>query len=128
MPRLGPATRNNVIDHRQIGQSQTEVTRQFNVYQSTIWHRLNQTRSAQDRSRSYRPRITTPARQDRYIRVFHLRNRTVTATATAAGIPSLRKMYTQTVRNRLRQRKIRPRRPYVESVLTQVHRRARVIH
>jgi hypothetical protein len=29
--------------------------------------------------------ITTPA-QDRYIRVFHISNRTVTATTTAAGI------------------------------------------
>jgi hypothetical protein len=52
----------------------------------------------------------------------------VTATATAAGIPSLRRIYTQTVRNRLRQRKIRPRRTYVGSVLTQVHRCASVIH
>ena len=130
MPRLDPATHNNTTDRLQTGQSQTEVSRQFNVHQSTIsrlWQRLNQTGSAQDRPRSRRPRITTPA-QDRYIRVFHLRNRTVTATATAAGIPSLRRIYTQTVRNRLRQRKIRPRRPYVGSVLTQVHRCASVIH
>jgi transposase len=130
MPRLDPATHNNTTDRLQTGQSQTEVARQFNVHQSTIsrlWQRLNQTGSAQDRPRSRRPRITTPA-QDRYIRVFHLRNRTVTATATAAGIPSLRRIYTQTVRNRLRQRKIRPRRPYVGSVLTQVHSCACVIH
>jgi DNA invertase Pin-like site-specific DNA recombinase len=37
MPRLGPATRNNVIDRLQAGQSQTEVARQFNVQQSTIY-------------------------------------------------------------------------------------------
>ena len=92
MPKLDPA-RNNVIDHLQVGQSQTEVARQFNVRQGTIsrlWQRLNQTGSAQDRHRSSRPRITAPAK-DRYIRVFPLRNRTITATTTVAGIPGIRK-------------------------------------
>ena len=63
----------NVIGRLQIGQSQTEIARHFNVDQSTIscfWQRLNQTGSAQDHHRSS-PRITTPA-QDWYIRVFHL--------------------------------------------------------
>jgi len=40
--------------------------------------------------------------------------------------PLLRRISVQTVRNKLRQRGIRPRRPYVGPVLTQVNRRARV--
>jgi hypothetical protein len=58
--------------------------------------------------------------------VFHLRNRTVSAKTTAAGIHDLQRFSAQTVRNRLHQRGIRPKRPYVEPVVTQVHRRARV--
>ena len=53
-----------------------------------LWQRINQTGSAQERLRSGRPRITTPA-QDRYIGVFHLRNRAVTTTATVTGIPCI---------------------------------------
>jgi hypothetical protein len=41
---------------------------------SRLWRGLNQTGSAQERSISGRPHITTPA-QDQYIREFHLRNR-----------------------------------------------------
>ena len=91
MPRLYPATRNNIIDRLQAGKSQSEVVRQFNIHQNTIWRlwqRL-QTGSAQDHPRSCKPRITTPA-QDRYIRVFHLHHRKVTDATTAAGIKGLR--------------------------------------
>ena len=93
----------NVIGH-QTGQSQTEIARHFNVYQGTIscfWQRVNQTGSAQDHRRSGSPRITTPS-QDWYIRLFHLRNRTVTDTTTAVCIPGLGRISVQTVRNRLR--------------------------
>jgi hypothetical protein len=61
---------------------------------------------AQDLPRCGRPRIITPA-QNRYITPFRLRNRTV----TAIYIPCLRIISAQTVRNRLRQHGIRPRRP-----------------
>ena len=110
MPRLDPATRNNVIGRLQGGQSQPEVDRQFKVHQSRIlhlWQRLNQTGSAEDRPRSGNPCISAPA-QDWYIMLFHLRNRTVTATTTAAWIPGLRRISAQTVRNRIRQYGIRP--------------------
>ena len=83
------------------------------------------TGSTNDRQRSERPRITTHG-QDRYIRVFHLRNRNVAASTTAAGIPGLRRINSQTVRTRLRQHGIRPRRPYFGAVLTPLHRRERV--
>lgn len=128
MPRLDPASRNIVIGRLQAGQSQIEVARQFNIHQSSIsrlWLRFRQTGSTQDRPRTGRPRITTPA-QDRFIRLFHLRNRTVTATTTAASIPGLRRITAQTVRSRLRRHGIRPRRPYFGPVLTLNHRRERV--
>jgi len=64
--------------------------------------------------------------QDRYIWVFDLRNRTVAASTTAAGIPGLRRIISQTVRNRLRQHVIRPIRACFGTVLTPSHRRERV--
>ena len=90
MVRLEAATR-NVIGRPYAGQYQIEVAQQFIVHTTTfshLWQRLNQTRSAQERSRSGRSRIATPT-QDWYIGVVHLRNRTVTATVTATGIPCI---------------------------------------
>ena len=128
MPRLDPATRNIIIGRLQAGESRNEVARTLNVNQSTIsrlWNRFQQTGSTNDRQRSGRPRITTPG-QDWYIRSFHLRNRTVAASTTAAGIPGLRRFSSQTVRNRLQQHGIRPRRPYFGAVVMPLHRRERV--
>jgi transposase-like protein len=101
MPRLAPTTRNIAIGRLQAGESQNKVTRTMNVNQSTIsrlWNRFQQTGSTNDRQRSGGPRIATPWK-DRYVRVFHLRNRTVAASTTAAGIPELRRISSQTVRN-----------------------------
>jgi transposase len=129
MPRLDPATRNIAIGRLQAGESQNEVPRTLNVNQSTIsrlWNRFQQTGSTNDSQRSRRPHITTPG-QDRFIRVFHPRNRNVVASTTAVGIPGLRRINSQTVRNRLRQHGIRHRRPYFgAAVLTPLHRRERV--
>jgi transposase len=128
MQRLDTATRNIAIGRLQAGESQYEVARTLSVNQSTIcrlWNRFQQTGSTNDHQRSGRPRIATPG-QDRYIRVFHLGNRTITASTTAAGIPGLRRISSQTVRNRLQQHGIRPRRPYFGAVLTPLHRRERV--
>ena len=127
MPRLDPATRNVAIGRLQAGESQNEVVRTLNVNQSTIsrlWNRFQQTGSTNDRQRSGRRRITTG--KDRYIRVFHLRNRTVAASTTAAEIPGLRRISSQTVRNRLQQHGIIPKRQYLGAVLTPLHRRERV--
>jgi transposase len=128
MPRSDPATRNTAIRPLQAGESQNQVARTLNVNQNTIsslWNRFQQTGSTNGRQRSGRPRIATPG-QDRYIRVFHLRNRTVAASTTATGITGLRRISSQTVRNRLRQQGIRPRRPYFGAVLMPLHRRERV--
>ena len=105
MPKLDAATRNIIFGRLQAGESQNAVARLYNVHRSTIsrlWQRYQQSGSTADRQRSGRPRITTAA-QDRYIRVIHLRNRTVTATETASNIPGLRRISVQTVRNRLRE-------------------------
>ena len=128
MPRLDTATRNIAIGRLQAGESQNEVVRTLNVNQRTIymlWNRFQQTGSTNDCQRSERHRKTTPG-QDRYIRIFHLRNRTVAASTTASGIPGLRRISSQTVCNRLRQHGIRPRRPYFGAALTPLHRRERV--
>jgi transposase len=66
------------------GQRQ-QVALQFGVNVSTIERlvrRLRDTVRVADRPRQERPRVTTP-RQDRAIRLAHLRNRHVTATETA---------------------------------------------
>jgi transposase len=101
MPRIVPGTRNIAIGRLQAGESQNEVARTLHDNQSTLsrqWNRFQQTGSTNDHQRSGRPRITTPG-QDRYIRVSHLRNRTVAASTTAAEIPGLRRISSQTVRN-----------------------------
>ena len=87
MPRLDPGTWNIAIGRLQAGESQNEVAQILYVNHNTIsrlWNRFQQTGSTNDRKRNGRHRITTPG-QDRYIRVFHLRNR--------IGAPSLQPEY-----------------------------------
>jgi hypothetical protein len=75
---------------------------------------LNKTGSAQDPHRSG----TKIGISECSIYVFIL--------TTAAGIPGLREIAAQKVRNRLRQCGIQPRQSYIGQIVTQVHRRARV--
>ena len=128
MPRLTNDQRNNAIGRLQQGATQAAVARHFNVSRATInrlWIRHNATGSVADRPRSGRPRVTTPA-QDRFIRLQHLRDRFQTATTTAANIPGLRRVSSQTIRNRLRSQGIFARRPVRRNILTQRHRAARL--
>jgi hypothetical protein len=64
--------------------------------------------------------------QPKYIRVLHLRNRTVKARETASNVPGLWRISAQTVRNRLRENGFRARRLYFGAVLRRQHRLARV--
>ena len=124
MPRLNEDKRNNAIGRLHAGETQTHVSRVLNVSQSNIsrlWDRYQQ----QDRPRSGRPTVTTPAK-DRHIRLRHLRDRFITATSTAAAIPGQRRISDQTVRNRLREAGIRARRPVKAVVLTRRHRQVRL--
>jgi hypothetical protein len=84
--------------------------------------RFQQTGSTNDDQRSVRPRIATHGK-DRYIWVFHLRNRTIAVSITATGILGMRRTSSQTVRNRLRQHGIRPIRPFFGEVLMPLHLR-----
>ena len=79
MPRLTEVQRGQALALLMQGQRQ-QVALQFGVNVSTI-ERL--VRRLRDTVRvAERPRVTTP-RQDRAIRLAHLRNRHVTATETA---------------------------------------------
>ena len=104
------------------GQSQCDVAQQFRVHESTISHlvqRLRATSRLTDRPRSGRPCITTQ-RQDRRIHLVHLRNRLRTATETTREVIGTHgcRVCPRTVRNRLREFNLRPRRPYMGPNLT----------
>ena len=88
MPRLAERQRGRAISMLLNGITQNEVARRLKVTQSTISRlrrRLEDTTSVKDRPRIGRPRTTT-RRQDRQIRLTHLRNRSQTAEQTAATI------------------------------------------
>ena len=77
MVRLSQLDRGRAIALILQGRSQRDVAHQFGVHESTISRlvqRLRVTGRLNDRPRSGRPRITTQ-RQDRRIRLVHLRNR-----------------------------------------------------
>ncbi|XP_046581137.1 uncharacterized protein LOC124288628 [Haliotis rubra] len=105
MPRLNEDTRNRAIGRLEAGECPSSVARHFNVRQSTIsrlWQRCRLLKSTRDRPRTGRPRITTQV-QDRFTRLLHLRNRTISAAYTANNVTGLRRVSAQTIRNRLRQ-------------------------
>uniref|UniRef100_A0A673BCG8 Transposase Tc1-like domain-containing protein n=1 Tax=Sphaeramia orbicularis TaxID=375764 RepID=A0A673BCG8_9TELE len=114
----------------QAGQSSRAVARAFDVNHSTIsrlQRKFGNYGTTDDRPRTGRPRVTT-AKQDRYIRLLHLRSRSRPATATAAETIGThhRPVHARTVRNRLRAEGIGPHRPVVGCVLTPLHREARL--
>jgi transposase len=80
------------------GRTHREVAQLFNCHLNTVdslVQRYAQHDDVQDRPRSGRHRVTSPA-PDRYIRVAHLRNQLQTATTTTRNIPGLRRIYPQT--------------------------------
>ena len=121
--------RNIAIGLLLAGRTQAQVAAHFGVNQSTV-QRLNRryqaTGSVNDRARTGRPRVTT-LRQDRHMRLSHLRNRFLAATATSRVTPGRQRprISSDTVRRRLRSWGIRARRPYIGSRLTRQHHRRR---
>ena len=108
------------------GDNVSNVSRAFGCHRNTIIRlrqRFQQTGGVADRRRLGRPRVTNP-RTDRFITLTHLPRRFQTATSSARQYGNSK----QTVFRRLRQARqlIRPRRPYVEQVLTARHRAARL--
>ncbi|KAK7504477.1 hypothetical protein BaRGS_00004343 [Batillaria attramentaria] len=107
MPRLTAIERERAVGMVQQGASRAAVARMFKCARITVtrlMQRLRQTGSTTDRPRRGRPLVTTPA-EDRHIRVLHLRNRTITATETAATALGHR-ISRQTVYRRLRQHRL----------------------
>lgn len=128
MPRLTENERLRAMGMCEAGMSQNLVAMHFGVHRNTIqalWRRYREVGTVADRRRSGRPRVTS-RQQDNHIRLVHLRNRFQSASLTARTIPGLRPITPRTVRNRLREQGIRPRRPAVRPVLLQRHRTARL--
>lgn len=130
MPRLRELERQRAVTLLLQGMSQAQVSRTLNTNQSTIsrlWKRLEETGTVADRSRTGRPRVTT-ARQDRTIRLAHLRDRFQTAVQTALNTRGTHnnRIHPDTVRSRLREVGIRAYRPYVGPPLTPRRRQVRL--
>ena len=89
--------------------------------------RLRETGRVADRPRSGRPRVTSQ-RQDRAIRLDHLRNRQLTATETAVNTVDGHncRIHPKTVRNRLREFGLRARRPNIGVPLHRARRTRRM--
>ena len=130
MVRLTDVQRGRAIALLMQGQRQQQVANHFGVNVSTIEclvRRLRETGHLADRPRSGRPRVTS-RRQDRTIRLAHLRNRHLTATETALNTVGThnRQISPKTVGSRLREIGLRARRPYVGLPLTQARRLRRM--
>ena len=130
MVRLTEVQRGQAIALLMQGQRQQQVARHFGVHVSTIERlvrRLRETERVADRPRSGRPRVTS-LRQDRDIRLAHLRNRHLTATETAVNTVGShnRRIHPKTVRNRLREFGLRARRPNVGLPLNWARRARRM--
>ena len=105
MPRLDQNQRHRAIGMVEAGRSHADVAAYFGVSRLTVTRlvgRYRTTGSVNDTPRSGRPRETT-RRQDRYILTSHLRDRFLSAPATAAVTPGRTndRISAQTVRRRL---------------------------
>ena len=126
MPRLNQNQRIQALTMLARGDNVCNVSRAFGCRRNTINHlrqRFQQTGGVADRRRPGRPRVRNP-RTDRFITLTHLQRRFQKATRSARQYGIIK----QTVLRRLRQARqpIRPRRPYVEKVITARHRAARL--
>jgi transposase len=117
MPRLRQNDRERAVGMAQAGMTHQAVADHFNVSRITssrLMIRLRQTGRTNDGPRNGRPRVTSQ-RQDRHLRIIHLRYLMKTAEDTAHRIPGLSnvRISGQTVRRRLRESGLRARRPVV---------------
>ena len=129
MPRLTENQHLRAVGMMETGMAQNEVARHFGVHRNTIsslWRRFQQNGKPRDLPQSGRPCVTS-RQQDNHIRLTHLRNRFQSSSLTARTIPGLRPISSRTVRNRLREHNIRPRRPAIHPILLQRHRQARLV-
>ena len=113
------------------GTSQRSVAERFRVSQSVIlrlWTRFQETGRYTRRPEQGRQRMTTP-QEDRYLPISALRNRFATARQIQmdfrCGIGV--HLSNKTTRNQLHEDGLRERRPVFRPILTQLHRRARLV-
>jgi transposase len=129
MPRLNENQRLRAIGMFQAGLAQNVVASRFGCHRNTIlslWRRFRQSGNIRDHRRSGRPSVTSRRQYDNHIRRVHLRNRFQTSRLTARNIPGLRPISSRTVRNRLREHNIRPRRPAIRPIWLPRHRATRL--
>ncbi|GFV44224.1 transposable element Tcb2 transposase [Trichonephila clavipes] len=112
-----------------IGQTQRSVADAVGVVRSVVarlWNRFQETRNVRRRPGAGRPRATTST-NDRYIQLTAHRNRTENATQMQRHLllATGRRVFSQTVRNRLHEGGLYARRPMVCILFTPRHRAAR---
>lgn len=128
--KLTAHDRGRAIGWIEDGNSFREVSRRLNMSLSVVqrlYERFQATGSTEERPRTGRRRCTT-IRDDRYLRLSALRDRTVTATrlqhqlrvATDVNVSR------QTLRNRLHEAGLHSRTPATRLSLTRAHRQARL--
>ena len=112
MPRLSLRDRDHALGQLVAGWHADDVAADFGYHVSTIYRMLERHRVTGDDSdcrRSGRPRVTS-VRQDRFIRLTHLRNRFQSAAVTLRGLNN-RRISIDTLSRRLRNAVLRDRRP-----------------
>ena len=129
MPSLNIENRARALGMLKCGISQNDAARRFGVSRSTIARlvqRVNTTGSFSDRPRSGAPHVTS-VRQDVFVRQRHLRDRFTTSQLTSSVVVGNRgrTVSRNTVKTRLRERRIFCRRPQRGVILTERHRRDR---
>ena len=112
MPRLTNAERERAVGRLEAGQSVSAVARTLGCSRQTIHNlrtRLKQTGAVADRPRPGHPLVTS-RREDRQIRLRHLRNRFETAASTSRHLLFRGRVSPSTIRNRLRTAGLQARR------------------
>lgn len=129
--KLTTLNRGRAIAWLHDGVSKCEVARRLGVSHSVIV-RLNQrfqtTNDVEERPRSGRPKKTTP-REDRFIQRQALQHRGTTCKVIRGQLRGATNtnVSERTIGNRLHDVRLRSRRPAVRPLLTQAHRRARLV-
>ena len=119
MRRLTENQRLRAIGMLPAGFAQNIVARHFGVHRNmlqTLLRRFWQSGNTRDLQHSGRPRVTL-RQQDYHIRLVDLRDRFRTSSLTARSIPGLRPINSRTVRNRVRDHHVRPRRPAIRQIV-----------
>ena len=110
------------------GKSVRFVSEHLHVNRNTISRlkkKFNETGDCKDNPKSGRPRKTT-AEQDQFIQQSHLNDRFKPSTWLVRNIPGIRRISSKTIRRRLREIRLKARRPVIRPVLRPFHRERRL--